>query len=81
MPTIQEVIARPEEIMALLPATRPSARYAHDAYADSYHRTAGSRYCQVVGNRSQTRADRGDDHYAFVSYQSDGDVVRSSSRR
>ncbi len=47
----------------------------HDGYADSYHHTAGSRYCQVVGNRSQTRADRGDDHYAFVSYQSDGDVV------
>jgi hypothetical protein len=49
--------------------------YVHDGYADSYHHTAGSRYCQVVGNRSQTRADRGDDHYAFVSYQSDGDVV------
>lgn len=49
--------------------------YAHDGYADTFHHTGGSRYCQVVGNRAQTRANRGDDHYAFVSYQADGDIV------
>lgn len=49
--------------------------FAHDGYADTFHHTGGSRYCQVVGNRAQTAADRGDDLYAFVSYQADGDVV------
>ncbi|HEX3596341.1 MAG TPA: hypothetical protein VHU80_14625, partial [Polyangiaceae bacterium] len=49
--------------------------YAHDGYADTFHHTGGSRYCQVVGNRAQTAAGRGDDLYAFVSYQGDGDVV------
>jgi hypothetical protein len=48
---------------------------AHDGYADAFHHTGGSRFCQVVGNRAQTAADRGDDLYAFVSYQDDGDVV------
>jgi hypothetical protein len=49
--------------------------FAHDGFADTFHHTGGSRYCQVVGNRAQTSATRGDDHYAFVSYQADGDVV------
>ena len=49
--------------------------FAHDGYADTFHHTGGSRYCQVVGNRAQTTATRGDDLYAFVSYQDDGDVV------
>ena len=49
--------------------------YAHDGYADTFHHTGGSRYCQVVANRAQTSTSRGDDLYAFVSYQSDGDVV------
>ena len=49
--------------------------YAHDGYADTFHHTQGSRDCQVVANRAQTAANRGDDLYAFVSYQSDGDVV------
>jgi hypothetical protein len=49
--------------------------YAHDGYADTFHHTGGSRYCQVVANRAQTQAGRGDDLYAFVSYQGDGDVV------
>jgi hypothetical protein len=49
--------------------------FAHDGFADTFHHTGGSRYCQVVGNRAQTSSTRGDDHYAFVSYQGDGDVV------
>jgi hypothetical protein len=53
--------------------------YAHDGYADSFHHTGSSRYAQVVGNRSQTRSDRGDDHYAFVGYQSNGDPVHHSA--
>jgi hypothetical protein len=48
---------------------------AHAGYADSFHHTGGSRFCQVVGNRTQTAADRGDDLYAFVGYQADGDPV------
>jgi hypothetical protein len=49
--------------------------FAHDGYADTFHHTGGSRYCQVIANRAQTMATRGDDLYAFVSYQADGDVV------
>jgi hypothetical protein len=49
--------------------------YAHDGYADTFHHTGGSSDCQVVANRAQTSATHGDDLYAFVSYQSDGDVV------
>lgn len=49
--------------------------FAHDGFADTFHHTGGSRYCQVVGNRAQTSSTRGDDLYAFVSYQGDGDVV------
>jgi hypothetical protein len=49
--------------------------FAHDGYADTFHHTGGSRYCQVVGNRAQTMSNRGDDLYAFVSYRADGDVV------
>jgi hypothetical protein len=33
----------------------------------------------VVGNRAQTSADRGDDFYAFVGYQGDGDPVHHCS--
>ena len=53
--------------------------YAHDGYADTFHHTGGSRFCQVVGNRAQTSADRGDDFYAFVGYQADGDAVHHCS--
>ncbi|HKP63661.1 MAG TPA: right-handed parallel beta-helix repeat-containing protein [Polyangiales bacterium] len=53
--------------------------YAHDGWADTFHHTGGSRFCQVVGNRARTRADRGDDFYAFVGYQDDGDVVHHCS--
>ena len=53
--------------------------FAHDGYADTFHHTGGSRYCQVVGNRAKTAANRGDDLYAFVSYQADGDVVHHSA--
>jgi hypothetical protein len=49
--------------------------FAHDGYADTFHHTGGSRFCQVVANRARTAAGRGDDLYAFVSYQGDGDVV------
>jgi hypothetical protein len=49
--------------------------YAHDGFADTFHHTGGSRFCQVVGNRAQTSATRGDDFYAFVGYQGDGDPV------
>ncbi len=49
--------------------------FAHDGYADTFHHTGGSRDCQVVANRAQTSASQGDDLYAFVSYQADGDVV------
>jgi hypothetical protein len=53
--------------------------FAHGGYADTFHHTGGSRYCQVIANRAQTAAGRGDDLYAFVSYQSDGDVVHHCS--
>jgi hypothetical protein len=49
--------------------------YAHDGYADSFHHTGGSSDCQVIGNRTQTSSTRGDDLYAFVGYESDGDPV------
>jgi len=49
--------------------------FAHDGYADTFHHTGASRYCQVVGNRARTSASRGDDLFAFVSYQVDRDVV------
>jgi hypothetical protein len=49
--------------------------YAHDGYADTFHHTGQSSYCQVVGNRAQTAATRGDDLYAFVGYAGDGDPV------
>lgn len=49
--------------------------YAHDGYADTFHHTGQSSYCQVVGNRAQTSATRGDDLYAFVGYAGDGDPV------
>ncbi len=49
--------------------------YAHDGYSDTFHHTGGSHQCQVVGNRSQTSSSRGDDLYAFVGYESDGDPV------
>jgi hypothetical protein len=53
--------------------------YAHDGYADAFHHTGGSRFCQVIGNRAQTSAERGDDFYAFVGYGSDGDPVHHCS--
>jgi hypothetical protein len=53
--------------------------YAHAGYSDAFHHTAGSRYCQIIGNRAQTSSTRGDDLYAFVSYQADGDVVHHCS--
>jgi hypothetical protein len=49
--------------------------YAHDGFADTFHHTGTSSYCQVVGNRAKTSATQGDDLYAFVGYQSDGDPV------
>jgi hypothetical protein len=53
--------------------------YAHDGFADVFHHTGGSSYCQVVANRAQTSATRGDDLYAFVGYASDGDPVHHST--
>jgi hypothetical protein len=53
--------------------------YTHDGYADDYHHTGGSRYCQVVGNRAQGTSGRGDDMYPFVSYAADGDLVHHSA--
>jgi hypothetical protein len=53
--------------------------YAHDGYADTFHHTGGSSHCQVVGNRAQTSSTRGDDLYAFVGYQADGDPVHHCS--
>ena len=53
--------------------------FAHDGYADTFHHTGGSRFCQVIGNRAQTSADRGDDFYAFVGYGGDGDPVHHCS--
>jgi hypothetical protein len=49
--------------------------YAHDGYADTFHHTGGSHHCQVVANRARESAAHGDDLYAFVSYNLDGDVV------
>jgi hypothetical protein len=48
---------------------------AHDGYADTFHHTGGSSGCQVVGNRAEESATRGDDFYAFVGYAPDGDPV------
>lgn len=49
--------------------------FVHDGFADAYHHTGGSRFCQVVANRAQTSATRGDDLYPFVGYAGDGDPV------
>jgi hypothetical protein len=49
--------------------------YAHDGYADTFHHTSGSSFCQVIGNRAQESATRGDDFYPFVGYAGDGDPV------
>jgi hypothetical protein len=48
---------------------------AHDGFADAYHHTGGSSYCQVVGNRASGPGTRGDDLYAFIGYHGDGDPV------
>jgi hypothetical protein len=53
--------------------------YAHDGYADTFHHTGGSSHCQVIGNRAQTSITRGDDLYAFVGYEGDGDPVHHCS--
>jgi hypothetical protein len=53
--------------------------YVHDGFADGYHHTGSSSYCQVVGNRASMSASRGDDFYAFVGYASDGDPVHHCS--
>jgi hypothetical protein len=53
--------------------------YAHDGFADTFHHTGGSSFCQVVGNRASESAARGDDFYAFVGYVSDGDPVHHCS--
>ncbi len=49
--------------------------YAHDGYADTFHHTSASSFCQVIGNRAEESATRGDDFYPFVGYASDGDPV------
>lgn len=49
--------------------------YAHDGYADTFHHTSGSSFCQVIGNRAQESATRGDDFYPFVGYAADGNPV------
>ncbi|HEX8793466.1 MAG TPA: hypothetical protein VF765_21135 [Polyangiaceae bacterium] len=49
--------------------------YVHDGFADAYHHTGGSSFCQVIANRAQTSATRGDDFYPFVGYAGDGDPV------
>jgi len=48
---------------------------ARDGYADAFHHTGGSRYCQVVANRASGPGSRGDDLYAFIGYHGDGDPV------
>jgi hypothetical protein len=53
--------------------------YAHDGYADAFHHTSGSSSCQVVANRAQTLATRGDDLYAFVGYATNGDPVHHAT--
>jgi hypothetical protein len=53
--------------------------YAHDGFADTFHHTGGSSFCQVIGNRASESATRGDDFYAFVGYAKDGDPVHHCS--
>ncbi|APR85380.1 putative lipoprotein [Minicystis rosea] len=53
--------------------------HAHDGYADTFHHTGRSSYCQVVANRARTQDDRGDDLYAFVGYAGNGDPVHHCS--
>jgi hypothetical protein len=53
--------------------------YAHDGFADTFHHTGGSSFCQVVANRAQTSATRGDDLYAFVGYANEPDPVHHST--
>ena len=48
---------------------------AREGFADAFHHTGGSRYCQVVANRASGPGTRGDDLYAFVGYHGDGDPV------
>jgi hypothetical protein len=48
--------------------------YAHDGYADTFHHTGGSSFCQVVANRATGISRRGDDLYAFVGYSGNGDT-------
>jgi hypothetical protein len=52
---------------------------AHDGYADTFHHTAGSSFCQVVANRASGTATAGDDLYAFVGYAGDGNPVHLCS--
>jgi hypothetical protein len=53
--------------------------YAHDGFADAFHHTGASSHGQVVGNRASGSATRGDDLYAFVGYEGDGDPVHHCS--
>jgi hypothetical protein len=48
--------------------------FAHDGYADAFHHTGGSSFCQVVANRATGMSRRGDDFYAFVGYSGNGDT-------
>ncbi len=53
--------------------------YAHDGYADTFHHTGNSAYCQVVANRASESATRGDDLYAFIGYAYNADPVNHCS--
>lgn len=53
--------------------------YAHDGFADAFHHTGGSSGCQVIANRASGVPGRGDDLYAFVGYEEDGDPVHHCS--
>ena len=53
--------------------------YAHGGFADTFHHTGGSSFCQVVGNRASGSSTRGDDLYAFVGYAAQGDPVHHCS--
>jgi hypothetical protein len=52
---------------------------AHGGFADAFHHTGGSHGCQVIANRAAGLPGRGDDLYAFVGYEHDGDPVHHCS--